>query len=238
MAPSHRRRRSPLVLSLVAAASDVSRAFCPHLMAASSPSPSSEESQRAAHGRRRGRSLYDSLSYYDDATGACAANTNCFANDGGNLDAHHLSPDGSSAMTTFDVMSHLSENEYGGADVCVFSMQELRLPDGGVSAEDLADLIHLGDGAGRRMHELARSSDSVLLAACTVGRMGAKGGVLQRQERGGWLRVLRVERRRRRCVGNHADVLRGPVLQVGRAHVADRPSPRDHRLPAERERRR
>ena len=169
MASSHRRRRSPLILSLLAA-SDVSLAFCPHLAASSSPPSKESQRRRAADGRRRGRSLYDSLSYYD--AGACAAN--CFANDGGNLAAHHASPGGSSAMTTFDVMSYLSESEYGGSDVCVFSMQELRLPDGGMSAEHLAELIYLGDGAGRRMHELARSADSVLLSACTVGRMGAK----------------------------------------------------------------
>ena len=62
---------------------------------------------------------------------------------------HHQDSDGSGA-TTFDIMSELSAND-GGSDMCVFSMQELRLPDTGISADNLLEMIYLGDSAGRRM---------------------------------------------------------------------------------------
>lgn len=93
-------------------------------------------------------------------------------NDGGNLEAHHQASDGST-LSTFDIMSELSE-DYGGSDMCVFSFQELRIPNDEISDENLLDLIYLGDNAGRRMHEFAQgNSDNVLLAACTLGRIGA-----------------------------------------------------------------
>jgi len=93
-------------------------------------------------------------------------------NDGGNLEAHHQASDGST-LSTFDIMSELSE-DYGGSDMCVFSFQELRIPNDEISDENLLDLIYLGDNAGRRMHDFAQgNSDNVLLAACTLGRIGA-----------------------------------------------------------------
>lgn len=139
-----------------------SAAFCPYL------SSSSKGAAPAARSNRR--ALYDSISYYGD--GPTRANNNCFVNDGGNLDAHHQASDGSAA-TTFDIMSELSASD-GGSDMCVFSMQELRLSDNDIGAENLLELIYLGDSAGRRMHEFAQgNSDNVLLAACTVGRIGA-----------------------------------------------------------------
>ena len=49
---------------------------------------------------------------------------NCFMNDGGNLEAHHQASNGST-LSTFDIMSELSE-DYGGSDLCVFSFHELR----------------------------------------------------------------------------------------------------------------
>lgn len=140
---------------------DRSQSFCPYL--------SSSRGEQSAAGQRR--TLYDSLTYYDEDQGTCT--NNCFMNDGGNLEAQHQAPDGS-AVTTFDIMSYLSDNEYDGSDMCVFSMQELRIPNNEISDENLAELIYLGDSAGRRMHEFAQdNSDNVLLAACTVGRVGA-----------------------------------------------------------------
>ena len=124
-----------------------SAAFCPYL------SSTTSKGAAAAGTHRHRRALYDSVSYYGD--GPTSANNNCFVNDGGNLDVHHQDSDGSGA-TTFDIMSELSEND-GGSDMCVFSMQELRLPDTGISADNLLEMIYLGDSAGRRMHELTMS---------------------------------------------------------------------------------
>ena len=136
----------PLLLSLALSLLDRSHAFCPYL--ASSESKSGF--QRTAGQERSRRALYDSLAYYDEEHGTCT--NNCFVNDGGNLEANHKNPfEYGSTITTFDIMSYLSENEYDGSDMCVFSMQELRLPDDGISPENLAELIYLGDSAGSRM---------------------------------------------------------------------------------------
>ena len=51
---------------------------------------------------------------------------------------------------------------------------DISIPDNDIGAENLLELIYLGDTAGKRMHELAQSnSDHVLLAACPLGRIGA-----------------------------------------------------------------
>eukprot|EP00584_Thalassiosira_punctigera_P012338 CAMPEP_0172565466 /NCGR_PEP_ID=MMETSP1067-20121228/108201_1 /TAXON_ID=265564 ORGANISM="Thalassiosira punctigera, Strain Tpunct2005C2" /NCGR_SAMPLE_ID=MMETSP1067 /ASSEMBLY_ACC=CAM_ASM_000444 /LENGTH=347 /DNA_ID=CAMNT_0013356341 /DNA_START=285 /DNA_END=1324 /DNA_ORIENTATION=- len=143
---------------------DGSQAFCPYII---SP-PKEVEDAAVKDGVHR--YLYDSLSHYSEEDQTCP--NNCFMNDGGNLESHHQTSDGS-ALTTFDVMASLSEND-GGSDMCVFSFQELSIPNNEISAELLLELIYLGDSAGRRMHEIAQSnSDNILLAACTLGRIGA-----------------------------------------------------------------
>jgi len=161
-----------LLLSLALSTSllDRSHAFCPYL---ASSEPKSGFQRTVGQERSSRRALYDSLAYYDEEHGTCT--NNCFVNDGGNLNARHKIPfEYGSTITTFDIMSYLSENEYDGSDMCVFSMQELRLPDDGISPENLAALIYLGDSAGSRMLELAKGNgDNVLLSACTIGRIGA-----------------------------------------------------------------
>lgn len=53
-------------------------------------------------------------------------------------------------------------------------MCDISLPNNDISEDNLLDMIYLGDNAGTRMHEFAQSnSDHVLLAACTLGRIGA-----------------------------------------------------------------
>ena len=172
MAPrcQYHRHFSSHFITLLFLALDISQAFCPYLQS-SGEDQNAEAAEEEISGRRhRDRALYDSLSYYSEDDQTCP--NNCFMNDGGNLEAHHQASDGST-LSTFDVMSELSEND-GGSDMCVFSMQELRLPNNQISAENLLGLIYLGDGGGRRMHEFAQSnSDNILLAACTVGRIGA-----------------------------------------------------------------
>ena len=176
-----------LITIIVVITIDSSQAFCPYYLMKGHTNKTINSTPH--YNDRHSRALYDSLSYYNDADQTCTTN-NCFMNDGGNLDAHHKTTvtttndnmnDGSSSssstttyLSTFDIMAELSNN-YDGSDMCVFSMQELRLPNNEISAENLAKLIYLGDSAGRRMHEFAQSnSDNVLLAACTIGRIGAK----------------------------------------------------------------
>ena len=144
--------------------SDRAHAFCPYF-------PSKEKSNsNVVKDSQRERALYDSLSYYSENDQTCL--NNCFMNDGGNLEAHHQSSDGST-RTTFDIMSELFAND-GGSDMCVFSMQELRLPSDVISGDNLLEMIYLGDSAGRRMYEFSQSnSGNVLLAACTMGRIAA-----------------------------------------------------------------
>jgi hypothetical protein len=135
---------------------DKAHSFCPYLA-----------SQKQTDTDTDTRKLWDSISYADKQT--CP--NNCFINDGGNLDVHHQMSDGSYS-STFDIMSAIS-NTNGGSDICVFSMQELRLPSDGIDAQTLSELIYLGDSAGSSMHALAQSNtDNLLLGACTIGRLG------------------------------------------------------------------
>ena len=85
---------------------DGSYAFCPYL---SSSSRERQNSEKDAHDRV----IYDQT-----------CSNNCFMNDRGNIEAYHQASDGST-LSTFDIMSELSE-DYGGSDMCVFSSQELR----------------------------------------------------------------------------------------------------------------
>lgn len=138
---------------IFAVAFDSSQAFCPYLMKGHNINSTPHYNDRHSS-----RALYDSLSYYNDADQACTTN-NCFMNDGGNLDAHHKTTitatndnniDGSSSsssstttyLSTFDIMAELSSN-YDGSDMCVFSMQELRLPNNEISAENLLSIAHI-----------------------------------------------------------------------------------------------
>jgi len=69
-------------------------------------------------------------------------------------------------------------NESNHAAIIITSISIIcdntRLPNSEISDENLLELIYLGDNAGQRMHEFAQgNSENVLLAACTVGRIGA-----------------------------------------------------------------
>ena len=88
------------------------------------------------------------------------------------MDAHHQGDDGG-YYSTFDVMAEVS-GENNNEDMCVFSFQELRLPNNQIDDDSLLELIYNGDNAGKRMFEMSRSyTDNVVFGGCTIGRIGA-----------------------------------------------------------------